>query len=1199
LLEARDLPTVFMQPTYLLASGAGGAHPLSSSGPSGLSPGQIRHAYGFDTITFAGGSVAGDGSGQTIAIIDAFDDPALVSSTDPNFANSDLHKFDATFGLPDPVFTKVNQNGGTSYPTGDTGWALEISLDVEWAHVVAPKANILLVEASNNGSNNLNAGVQWAARQPGVVAVSMSWGGGEFSGESGTDGVYTKPNGHAGVAFLASSGDSGAPPIYPSISPNVISVGGTTLSVDSSGNWLSESGWSGSGGGISSFEAQPSYQHSVVTQSSTMRTSPDVAYDSNPATGVPVYDSYTNGTSAPWSQVGGTSAAAPQWAGLIAIVDQGRAVNGASALDGRSQILPALYQIPQTDFHDITTGTSTGNPNYSAGPGYDLVTGRGTPIAPLVVRDLIGTPQIQVSDSALPVANGSSVSMSALLGSTTTQTFTVTNNGGQALTLSDPINLPTGFTLASDFGTTTVAPGASTTFVVQINTGTATTYSGTVSFGSNDPSARTFSFTLTGTVGSAALTDDSYAGFSATSGWLFATGSNYTQYYQSNTHYIQGRSSSSDVATWSFPVTPGTYEVSANWVPFSNRATNASYTIKLGNTTLGTATINQQNGPVGFSYGGLTWQDLGAGTFTVSTAGTLTVQLAGTGNGFLIADPMLVQQKNNAPAPLAQVYDGSTLIADNSGSDNFGSTLVGVPITKTFTVKNAGNATLTLSDPITLPSGFTLVSDFGSTSLAPGATTTFIVQLGAAAAGSYSGTLSFGTNDSNNNPYSFTVSGTVGTTQVVDDDQSGFTATSGWLFAQGSNYTQYYNSDTHYIFGRVGSTDVASWSFNVTPGVYEVSASWVPYSNRATNAQYTILLGNTVLGTATINQQNAPGGYSYNGAQWQDLGAGQFAVNTAGTLTVQLAGTGNGYLIADPMLVKYLHGLSNGPQVQVSAGSNVISGGGSLNLGSFLIGVPVTQVFTVTNTGGQTLTLSDPIRLPTGFTLVSDFGSTSLAPNASTTFVVQMNTTVAASYSGTVSFGTNDPNNNPFSFTLSGTVTSAQLIDDDMPGFTATSGWLFAQGSNYTQYYNSDTHYIFGRAGSTDVASWSFAVGPGTYEVSASWVPYSNRATNAQYTILLGNTVLGTATINQQNAPNGFSYNGALFQDLGVGIFTIPAAGTLTVQLAGTGNGYLIADPVLVQWVSNASIVPASAGSADAGLAIILAGDQANSKHHV
>jgi hypothetical protein len=407
-LEGRDLPSAAAHPTYILATPhGGGASPFSSTGPTGTTPAQIRHAYGFDQISLPNGATA-DGSGQTIAIVDAYDDP--------NIAN-DLHQFDVRFGLPDPTFTKVNQNGATSYPAADSGWASEIALDVEWAHAIAPRAKILLVEASDSSYTNLFAAVDYAARQPGVSVVSMSWGGGEFSGESSFDSHFLTPSGHAGVTFVASSGDAGAPASYPAASPNVLAVGGTTASMDSAGNILSESGWSGSGGGISSAEAQPSYQNGIVTQTTTQRSNPDVAYDADPNTGFPVYDTFNNSVSSPWSQFGGTSDAAPQWAALIAIADQGRALDGLGPLDGRTQTLPKIYSVSAADFRDTTSGTSFGSPALSAGPGYDLVTGRGTPHANLLVADLIGQ---------APVPSATHFSVSAVSSTTAGAPFSIT-----------------------------------------------------------------------------------------------------------------------------------------------------------------------------------------------------------------------------------------------------------------------------------------------------------------------------------------------------------------------------------------------------------------------------------------------------------------------------------------------------------------------------------------------------------------------------------------------------------------------------------------------------------------------------------------------------------------------------------------------------------------------------------------------------
>lgn len=400
ILEDLTLPSgITISPTHVQSGNPIHGPQAGSSTPSGLTPAQVRHAYGFDQVTFQNGTIKGDGTGQTIAIIDAFDDPSIVT---------DLSVFDQQFGLPaPPSFTKVGLNSRgvastTTFPTPDASWAGETELDVEWAHAVAPGASILLVEANSDSDTDLLRAVDYARKQPGVVAVSMSWGSSETSSEASSDSYFTTPSGHGGVSFFGSSGDDGSPGIWPALSTHVIGVGGTVLNIDSQGNYLSETGWSGSGGSRSLYLAQPSYQAGLVISNGTTtvsasgkRVGPDVAYVASPSTGVAVYGTYGWGG---WSTVGGTSASAPQWAALLAIADQGRALAGLSSLDGFTQTLPALYKLPSSDFHDVTSGSNGG---FRAGTGYDLVTGRGTPIANLVVRDLVGGS----SGSTPPVSN--------------------------------------------------------------------------------------------------------------------------------------------------------------------------------------------------------------------------------------------------------------------------------------------------------------------------------------------------------------------------------------------------------------------------------------------------------------------------------------------------------------------------------------------------------------------------------------------------------------------------------------------------------------------------------------------------------------------------------------------------------------------------------------------------------------------------
>ncbi|HEX4056145.1 MAG TPA: S53 family peptidase [Tepidisphaeraceae bacterium] len=352
---------------------------------AGYSPAQIRSAYGFSSVTLGNGA-AGTGAGETIAIVDAYNDTDI---------SGDLSAFDSQFGLHSPSLKVVGETGSTTaLPAANAGWDLETSLDVEWAHAIAPSASILLVEANSASLGDLLTAVNYARSVAGVSVVSMSWGSSEFSSESAYDGYFTTPTGHAGVTFVAASGDEGSSygPEWPASSPNVLSVGGTTLNLaNSSGAYGSETGWADSTGGISRYEREPNYQTDV--QLSGAASSPDVAYDANPNTGFAVYDSVTYEGYKGWWEVGGTSAGTPQWSALVAIADQGRAVNGLGALNGASQTLPLLFSLYNSTqygqaFHDETVGASSRF--YSAAPGYDLVTGLGTPKAAYVIQELIG-----------------------------------------------------------------------------------------------------------------------------------------------------------------------------------------------------------------------------------------------------------------------------------------------------------------------------------------------------------------------------------------------------------------------------------------------------------------------------------------------------------------------------------------------------------------------------------------------------------------------------------------------------------------------------------------------------------------------------------------------------------------------------------------------------------------------------------------
>jgi subtilase family serine protease len=317
-------------------------NPDASSSPTGLSPATIKSVYGFPS--------SATGSGKTIAIVDAYDDPN---------AQSDLNVFSSQYGIPcNNCLTKVDQRGGTAYPRKDAGWALEISLDIQWAHAIAPAAQILLVEADSNSFANLLAAEDYAKAH--AQYVSNSWGASEFSGESSYDSHFVQ----SGVSFFVSSGDSGLPAEYPSSSPNVISVGGTTLHFDRSGNFTGETGWSGGGGGCSSYEnatsAQSSFSQYGQAGCNGKRATPDVSLDADPASGVSVYDTTRYQGQSGWFTVGGTSASSPMWAARSAVA--GAVVNSAYVY-GNS-----------IAYRDVTSGNN-GAPCLV---GYDLCTGRGS-----------------------------------------------------------------------------------------------------------------------------------------------------------------------------------------------------------------------------------------------------------------------------------------------------------------------------------------------------------------------------------------------------------------------------------------------------------------------------------------------------------------------------------------------------------------------------------------------------------------------------------------------------------------------------------------------------------------------------------------------------------------------------------------------------------------------------------------------------
>jgi len=306
------------------------------------------------------------GGSGAIAVVDAFDTPN---------AAVDLAAFSSQFGLPPADFTVVYPSGTQPALDPSGGWELEASLDIEWAHAMAPNARIFLVEAKTNSFASLFQAVLVASNlvaTNGGGEVSMSWGSGEFKNETKHDGNFSTP----GVVYVASSGDSpGAE--WPSASPNVISAGGTTISRDpNSGTFLLENTWPDTGGGPSQFEARPHFQDRIANIVGDSRGTPDFSFDANPNTGVWVLDTNLfQGGPGGWFILGGTSVSAPSLAGII-----NSAGKFATSSQAENSLIYRNTFSERGDFRDVIFGNCGLNIGNFARLGWDFCTGVGSDI---------------------------------------------------------------------------------------------------------------------------------------------------------------------------------------------------------------------------------------------------------------------------------------------------------------------------------------------------------------------------------------------------------------------------------------------------------------------------------------------------------------------------------------------------------------------------------------------------------------------------------------------------------------------------------------------------------------------------------------------------------------------------------------------------------------------------------------------------
>lgn len=425
---------------------AGGGTMRAGTAVTTYAPAQVRAAYGFPSISGTPASLTAAqaaqwGAGQTIYVIAAKHNPYVAS---------ELAAFNQKFGLPTCTSKVLPANtvlpvapasaaarscelwvaysaaaGGLTgtAPAYDSGWATEIALDVQWAHAMAPLARIVLVEAPDASVNSLLSAIR-VANSMGPGVVSMSFGAGEGSWTASVDAAFTGAN----MSYLAATGDSGAAVSWPAVSPNVLGVGGTTLTYTGTGA-RSEVAWSGTGGGTSAYVATPAYQKSgmPVVGSVVRRTVADVAMNADPASGQYVAVTSASTGAIQWVSAGGTSLSTPLWAGLLATANAMRA-DVAKAPLGLAQT-PLYAQVGAVSgnyaagFLDITAGTHGTCGTCSARAGYDQLTGLGTPQASALLGMLTGTAAV----ASAPVVTGATITGEAAKALSFTAAVTATN----------------------------------------------------------------------------------------------------------------------------------------------------------------------------------------------------------------------------------------------------------------------------------------------------------------------------------------------------------------------------------------------------------------------------------------------------------------------------------------------------------------------------------------------------------------------------------------------------------------------------------------------------------------------------------------------------------------------------------------------------------------------------------------------------
>lgn len=628
-------------------------------------PAQIRAAYGLPAIPAAGTSLSAAqaaqfGAGQTIYIVDAMHNPNVAA---------ELAAFNSKFGLPTCTTKAIATNAAlplaapsaaacelsvvysnasgamtATAPAYDSGWSTEISLDVQWAHAIAPLARLVLIEAPDSSVNNLLAAVALANKMgPGVV--SMSFGANEGNWTASADSYFSTAN----MSYLAAAGDSGAGVSWPAVSPKVLAVGGTSLTYSGTGS-RSEVVWSGSGGGTSAYTATPSYQTSAVPGLGTVprRTVSDVAMNANPNTGQYVAVISPGSTSTQWVSAGGTSMSTPQWAALLAVANAMRVQGSKALLGAPHSVLYGQISVNASSyagaFLDVTSGNNGTCATCSAHAGFDTPTGLGTPNGSNLLSVLSGA----------TVTNPPVVASASITGQVgTALSFTVSASAPNAVTYSLS-GAPSGMTIASTGVVSWPTPVAGTYAVTVVAKDSKTGLSG----------QGVYTVTVTAPVAPTvtAATINGSPGTALTFN-VNATGTNALSYSLSGAPTGMSINASTGVVSWASPVL-GTYSVTAIAKDSKTGLSGqAVYTVKIAASTTTSGGLSVSAPAITGTAGKAV-----SGTITITDSGVswVSVSISGAPLGMSFSMTGLTVTAK-WPSPVVGSYTLTIVVADSAG----------------------------------------------------------------------------------------------------------------------------------------------------------------------------------------------------------------------------------------------------------------------------------------------------------------------------------------------------------------------------------------------------------------------------------------------------------------------------------------------------------------------------------------------------